>query len=306
MMDDLIVETKSLSKVYGQQTSVDNVSLHIRKGLIYGLLGRNGAGKTTIMKMILGLTEPTKGEIKVFGTSLKKHREEILPRIGALIEAPGFYPNLTATENLKIMARIRKVDKKKIKDVLELVGLPYNDKKLYKAFSMGMKQRLGIANALIHNPEVLILDEPINGLDPIGIQEIRKFILKLSREGKTIILSSHILSEIELIADDIGIINNGKLLVESTYEDLKKKARSCTLLQVSDWEKAIRVLENQIGINDYEIEGENLIKIYDKGHDIAEYTKILYDNEISIMSANTQNENLEDYFKNITGGTGIA
>ena len=275
-MSEFVIETQELTKIYGEQICVDSVSLHVRKGTIYGLLGRNGAGKTTVMKMILGLTEPTKGEIRVFDTSLEEHMEEILPRIGALIETPGFYPNLTATENLKIMARVRKIDKKKIKEVLDLVGLPYNDKKLYKAFSMGMKQRLGIANALIHNPEILILDEPINGLDPIGIQEIRKFILKLSREGKTIILSSHILSEIELIADDIGIINNGKLLVESTYEELNKKARSCILLQVSGWEKAIQVLQNQIGIKDYEIEGENLIKIYDKGHDIAEYTKILY------------------------------
>lgn len=268
-MSEFVIETQELTKIYGEQICVDSVSLHVRKGTIYGLLGRNGAGKTTVMKMILGLTEPTKGEIRVFDTSLEEHMEEILPRIGALIETPGFYPNLTATENLKIMARVRKIDKKKIKEVLDLVGLPYNDKKLYKAFSMGMKQRLGIANALIHNPEILILDEPINGLDPIGIQEIRKFILKLSREGKTIILSSHILSEIELIADDIGIINNGKLLVESTYEELNKKARSCILLQVSGWEKAIQVLQNQIGIKDYEIEGENLIKIYDKGHDLS-------------------------------------
>lgn len=305
-MYDFIVETEGLSKMYDQQTSVDSVSLHIRKGSIYGLLGRNGAGKTTIMKMILGLTEPTKGEIKVFAMSVKNHRNEILPRIGALIEAPGFYPNLTATENLKIIARIRKIDKTNIQRVLELVGLPFNDKKLYKAFSMGMKQRLGIANALIHNPEVLILDEPINGLDPIGIQEIRDFIVKLRGEGKTVILSSHILSEIELIADDIGIINNGKLLIESSYEDLKKKARKCISLQVSELENTVRVLEKQIGIKDYEIEGGNLIKIYDNGHDIAEYTKILYDHGISIMTVNTQNENLEDYFKKITGGTGIA
>lgn len=305
-MDEFVVETQELTKIYGEQLCVDSVSLHVRKGTIYGLLGRNGAGKTTVMKMILGLTAPTKGEIRVFGTSLEGHKEEILPRIGALIETPGFYPNLTATENLKIMARVRKIDKKKIKEVLDLVGLPYNDKKLYKAFSMGMKQRLGIANTLIHNPEILILDEPINGLDPIGIQEIRNFLLKLSREGKTIILSSHILSEIELIADDIGIINDGKLLVECTYEELKKKARTCILLQVSGWEKAIQILQNQIGIKDYEIEGENLIKIYDRGHDIAEYTKILYDNGIYIMSANVHNDNLEDYFKKITGGRGIA
>lgn len=158
-MSEFVIETQELTKIYGEQICVDSVSLHVRKGTIYGLLGRNGAGKTTVMKMILGLTEPTKGEIRVFDTSLEEHMEEILPRIGALIETPGFYPNLTATENLKIMARVRKIDKKKIKEVLDLVGLPYNDKKLYKAFSMGMKQRLGIANALIHNPEILILDE---------------------------------------------------------------------------------------------------------------------------------------------------
>lgn len=207
-MSEYVIETKGLTKEYNGKRSVSDLNLHIKKGRIYGLLGRNGAGKTTTMKMILNLIDSSDGEVIVFGKSMKKHNKEILPRIGCLIESPGFYPNLTGTENLKIFAELRGIPKRNaIKESLELVGLKYNDKKLFSQYSMGMKQRLAIALAVMHDPEILILDEPINGLDPIGIAEVRTFIRKLCTEkGKTILISSHILSEIELIADDIGII----------------------------------------------------------------------------------------------------
>ncbi|BDQ48436.1 hypothetical protein EfsSVR2281_02470 [Enterococcus faecalis] len=187
-MSNYIIETKNLTKQYGEQKSVANLSIHVRKGSIYGLLGRNGAGKTTTMKMLLGLTKPTLGEAKIFNQDIKNDMKSILPRVGSLIESPGFYPNLTGTENLKIFARLRGVpNQEAVRNVLDLVGLPYNDKKLFSQYSLGMKQRLAIALTLMHDPEVIILDEPINGLDPIGIAEIRSFIRDLcDKQGKTI------------------------------------------------------------------------------------------------------------------------
>ena len=169
-MPEYIIETKNLTKKYGTQKSVASLNIHVQKGRIYGLLGRNGAGKTTTMKMLLGLTAPTSGEIKIWGKSLHGNEKKILPRIGSLIESPGFYPNLTGTENLRIFAALRGVpNNHAIEDALNLVGLPYKDKKLFSQYSLGMKQRLAIALAVMHDPELLILDEPINGLDPIGI-----------------------------------------------------------------------------------------------------------------------------------------
>ena len=208
-MSDCIIETKGLTKRYGEQVSVSSLDLHVQKGRIYGLLGRNGAGKTTTMKMLLGLTAPTSGTVSIFGRPLRGNEKGTLPRIGSLIESPGFYPNLTGTENLQIFARLRGLKSPNyIKGALELVNLPYRDKKRYAQYSLGMKQRLAIALSVMHDPELLILDEPINGLDPIGIAEVRDFIRALCDErGKTILLSSHILSEIALLADDIGIID---------------------------------------------------------------------------------------------------
>lgn len=215
---EYIIETKGLSKRYKEVTAVENVNLNVKKGEIYGLLGRNGAGKTTILKMLLGLTSADEGEVLVFGKAMRGNEKELLRRIGAIIETPGFYPNLTATENLKILARIRGgLKEKDIEESLETVGLPYKDKKLYLEYSLGMKQRLGIAAAIMHNPELLILDEPINGLDPIGITEMRSFLKELVHtSGKTVVISSHILSEMELLADTVGIIHNGKLLAENS------------------------------------------------------------------------------------------
>ena len=222
-MNPYIIETRNLTKKYGEQTSVSRLNLHVKKGRIYGLLGRNGAGKTTTMRMLLGLTAPTAGEVKVFGRPLKGNEKKLLPRIGCLIESPGFYPNLTGTENLRIFALLRGLkNPERIRSALELVNLPYRDKKLYSQYSLGMKQRLAIALAVMHDPELLILDEPINGLDPIGIAEIREFIRELCDvRGKTILISSHILSEISLLADDIGIIDHGKLLEEESLEELE-------------------------------------------------------------------------------------
>lgn len=225
-MESFIIETKQLTKKYKGELAVSNVNLHIKKGSIYGLLGRNGAGKTTLMKMLLGLTPPTSGTFTLFDQTLTGHEKQLYPRIGALIETPGFYPNLTGTENLEIFARLRNLNASHtVKNALETVGLPFRDKKLFREYSLGMKQRLGLANALLHHPQLLILDEPTNGLDPIGIAEIRNFLKTLCKDhGKTLLVSSHILSEIDLLADDIGILDRGVLLEECSIKTLKEKS----------------------------------------------------------------------------------
>ena len=307
-MNDVVIETKHLTKIYGKQTVVNQVNLHVKKGRIYGLLGRNGAGKTTIMKMILGLTSITSGKVDVFGQNIKGLEKHIYPRIGALIETPGFYPNLTGTENLKIFAKLRgTAAPNAIKNTLEIVGLPYKDKKMFSNYSLGMKQRLGIANAILHDPELLILDEPTNGLDPIGIATMREFIKNLSIErGKTILISSHILSEISLLADDIGIIDHGVLLEESSMNELRKKNRKYILLQVSDIPKASLILERQFHLNDYSIEDDYTLRIYDTTLDMGEINKTLVMQNVTVISSQLCNDSLEDYFKKITGGKGIA
>ena len=307
-MSEYVIETKGLTKKYNGKRSVSDLNLHIKKGRIYGLLGRNGAGKTTTMKMILNLIDSSAGEVIIFGKSMKKYNKEILPRIGCLIESPGFYPNLTGTENLKIFAQLRGIPKRNaIKESLELVGLKYNDKKLFSQYSMGMKQRLAIALAVMHDPEILILDEPINGLDPIGIAEVRTFIRKLCTEkGKTILISSHILSEIELIADDIGIIDNGVLLEEESLEELENRNKKYIKLVAHNDSKAVKVLEACFNIKNYSVEKNGTIKIYDLDLVIPELVRELVNEGIAVEEIRMKEDTLEDYFKRITGGAGIA
>lgn len=208
-MVDYVIETDNLSKIYSNNRVVDSINMHVEKGKIYGLLGKNGAGKTTTMCMLLNLTYPSSGEIFLFGKNSKKHSKEIYSNIGSIIETPGFYENLTAYENLKVISKLRRdFNSVRIKLALEMVNLNHDKTKKFKDFSLGMKQRLGIAAAIMHNPELLILDEPINGLDPFGIKEIRTLLKRLSHEfGITILISSHILSEIENIADVIGFMD---------------------------------------------------------------------------------------------------
>lgn len=307
-MSEYVIETKGLTKEYNGKRSVSDLNLHIKKGRIYGLLGRNGAGKTTTMKMILNLINSSAGEVIIFGKSMKKYNKEILPRIGCLIESPGFYPNLTGTENLKIFAQLRGIPKRNaIKESLELVGLKYNDKKLFSQYSMGMKQRLAIALAVMHDPEILILDEPINGLDPIGIAEVRTFIRKLCTEkGKTILISSHILSEIELIADDIGIIDNGVLLEEESLEELENRNKKYIKLVTPNDSKEVKVLEACFNIKNYSVEKNGTIKIYDLDLVIPELVRELVKEGIAVEEIRMKEDTLEDYFKRITGGAGIA
>lgn len=307
-MNDYIIETKNLTKQYGDQKSVSNLNIHVGKGRIYGLLGRNGAGKTTTMKMLLGLTAPTSGEIKIFGENVQGNENKILPRVGSLIESPGFYPNLTGTENLNIFARLRGVPKSNaVKSALEVVGLQYNDKKLFSQYSLGMKQRLAIALAIMHDPELLILDEPINGLDPIGIAEVRKFIRNLCTErGKTILISSHILSEISLLADDIGIINHGILLEEESLKELEEKNNKFIHFIVSDVSQAARLLESKFNLRNFKIEDDHNIMLYDTNVSVAAINRVMFQNNIDVSESHLCEDTLEDYFKKVTGGEGIA
>ena len=227
---DYIITTKQLTKKYKNFTSVNNVSIHVRRGSIYGFLGPNGAGKSTTMKMLLGLTAPTKGSFTIDGKHFPNDRLKILREIGSFIEAPSFYANLTGRENLDVIRRILGLGQNTVEDALELVGLSEFGDRLAKKYSLGMKQRLGLAGALLGRPPILILDEPTNGLDPSGIHEIRNLVKSLpDLYDCTILISSHMLSEIELMADDIGILNHGRLLFEGSLDDLRHSTRQAKM-----------------------------------------------------------------------------
>ena len=307
-MSDYVIETKNLTKQYGTQMSVSDLNIHVKKGRIYGLLGRNGAGKTTTMKMLLGLTAPTSGEVEILGKNIRTNSKQVLPHIGSLIEAPGFYPNLTGTENLRIFAELRNIkNANAIKGALELVGLPYRDKKLFSQYSLGMKQRLAIALAVMHNPSILILDEPINGLDPIGIAEVRSFIRELcDAQGKTILISSHILSEIALLADDIGIIELGVLLVEESLTELENNNRHYIQFGVSDSKTAARILQNDLRIQNFKVCDQHILQVMDVNVPIALINRTFIQNGLEVSEAHMCEDTLEDYFKQVTGGEGIA
>lgn len=307
-MNEYVIETRNLTKQYGVQKSVSDLNIHVKRGRIYGLLGRNGAGKTTTMKMLLGLIKPTSGTVKIFGKSMIGNEKKILSRIGCLIESPGFYPNLTGTENLKIFARLRGIPAKNaIKSALEVVGLPYNDKKLFSQYSLGMKQRLAIALAIMHDPELLILDEPINGLDPIGIAEVRDFIRELCDvRGKTILISSHILSEISLLADDIGIIDHGVLLEEESIAELEQKNSKYIHFVISDAAQASRIIEKDFNTRNFAVENDHSLRIYDTDLSVSAINRSFIENGLEVSEAHTCEDSLEDYFKHVTGGEGIA
>lgn len=298
-MVEYIIETKNLSKIYYNNTVVDSINMHVEKGKIYGLLGKNGAGKTTTMCMLLNLAYPTSGEIYLFGKNSKKYTKEIYSNIGSIIETPGFYENLTAYENLKIISKLRKdFYPQNINLVLEMVNLENSKSKKFKDFSLGMKQRLGIAAAIMHNPELLILDEPINGLDPFGIKEIRALLKRLSHEyGITILISSHILSEIENIADVIAIMDKGILIEEIPKEELHNRLNKFVEFEVSDY-MAVELLE-KIGLKankDFTITKEGIIHLYSNLEMRDKINALFVSAGIDVKKVNLCEENLEDFF----------
>lgn len=297
-MENYVIETKALTKKFGNQAGVEQLDLHVPEGKIYGLLGRNGAGKTTTMKMLLRLIRPSSGKLILFGKECIKSTDKNYRRIGSFIEMPGFYENLTAWENLEILARLRGRHRKDtVERALSIVGLEQETTKVFGAFSLGMKQRLGIAAALMHEPEILILDEPINGLDPIGIYEIRNYLLQLSKEnGTTILLSSHVLSEIEQLADLVGVMHKGKLLEEIEFEALRKRNRNYVEFIVSDVNTAALILERQFQIFDYRVVKNSGLRIFEQIDRRAEFNQSFVENGIVVTNINVCEEKLEDYF----------
>ena len=298
-MVDYVIETKGLSKQYSHDLVVNSVDMHVEKGKIYGLLGKNGAGKTTTMCMLLNLTYPSSGEIFLFGKDPKKYSKELYSKIGSIIETPGFYENLTAYENLKIIGKIRGgYDPCNVELALEMVNLSDAKSKKFKDFSLGMKQRLGIAAAIMHSPELLILDEPINGLDPFGIKEIRALLKRLSHDfGITILISSHILSEIENLADVIGFMDNGVLIDEISREELYGRLNKFVEFEVSDVDSAVDILEKlelkenrDFTFNDKTICLYSHLELRDK------FNALFVKAGIDVKKVNLCEENLEEFF----------
>lgn len=301
---EFVLRTHNLVKKYHDKTAVNHLNLNIKKGEIYGFIGKNGAGKTTSIKMILGLIKPTEGTVEIFGETIKPRQYKHYERIGSMVDVAGFYPNLTAIENLEIHRMLMGIpDKKCIDPCIEIVGLNKEGNKKIKEYSLGMKQRLGIARALLYQPEFLILDEPTNGLDPVGIKEIRELIKRLSkRSGMTIFLSSHILSEVQQMASTIGILHQGTLIEELCIEDIQKKNRQYIQLKVNNDRKAAYVLEKVLNIMDYTVVEPGVIRIHDTIEDSSDFNRKLFENGIDFRESVTMKDSLEDYFVKLTGG----
>lgn len=299
-MEEYMLITKDLTKKYKETTAVDGVNLHIRKGSIYGLIGKNGAGKTTIMKMISGMSLPTGGSFSYEG--FDETNKEAFSRIGALIEAPAIEPNLTAYDNMRIKCIAYGIgDKDYIYELLALVGLDKTGKKKAGKFSLGMKQRLGIAMAMVGDPDFLILDEPINGLDPQGIVGIRDMLTKLNKEkGITILISSHILEELAKIATDYAIIDHGKIVEESTSKELKAKCRDKIVIKTSELSKALPVLDG-LGFVDYSAIDDKTIHVFERLSDISVLNMELAKATVPVESIGVESSDLEEYFLKVTG-----
>lgn len=300
-MKEVVLKTNNLTKQYNKNVVLDNVNITIKKGNIYGLIGRNGAGKTTLMKIITTLASLTSGTFELFNTC--SENDELFDnkkRVGSLIEYPAFYPNLSAYDNLKYYTIQRGiVDKNQINKVLELVNLTGTGKKKVKTFSLGMKQRLGIALAILNSPDFVILDEPINGLDPIGISELRDTFKKLSDNGITLLISSHILSELYLLANEFGFLENGKLIKELSKEELDLECSKCLVIKTDDSKKVSVLLEKELNTNNYKVINNEEIRVYDYTDDSDKVSDVLVNNKIKIKGFYESGISLEEYFKEI-------
>lgn len=302
-----VIETHHLKKIYKDKAVVNDVSIHVKKGEIYGFVGPNGAGKSTLMKMLLNLVEASSGEILLFGDKVVENSYEMLKKIGSIIENPYFYEKLSARQNLDLYCEyMGYYNKNHIGEVLECVGLSKDADRKVSQYSLGMKQRLAIARAILTKPELLVLDEPINALDPEGIREMRELFRKLNRDyGITIFISSHILSEVEQIADTIGIIQNGRLIKEISMSDVHKYKTDYVEVNVDNVELAGYLLEHEFGIEDFKVISENLIEIYDLRKDVKEISAVFIQNGIGINSIGRKQNSLEDYFFQITGAKAV-
>lgn len=298
-----IIKVNNLSKVFGDVQAVKDLSFTVQRGEVYGFLGQNGAGKSTTIRMLLTLIEPTSGDIEIFGLPLRKHRREILKKTGAIIEKPDLYKYLTALENIRIFAAMSgvKLKEDKLVERLAMVGLADRAHSKVKTYSQGMKQRLGIAVALVHEPDLIILDEPINGLDPVGIADMRNLIIHLSRDlGKTIFISSHLLSEIELIANSMLIIDKGKKIAEGKVNELFDPAQTLIELQTLDNEDTFRKLNESSWKIYLDSHTGSIIRMQMHRDMIPRFTRELVGMEVDIISLHARHS-LEEYFISITG-----
>lgn len=303
-MEEVLL-TIGLCKEFRNNLAVNQVNMHVNRGDIYGFIGKNGAGKTTLMRMAAGLASPTVGKIRLFGSSdLAEQRK----RIGTVIENPAIYPHLTAVQNMEVQRRLLGIpDKSSVQQTLQTVGLLNVGKKKAKNFSLGMKQRLGIALALLGNPDFLILDEPINGLDPEGIKEVRDLILRLNAErGITILISSHILGELSKVATCYGIINNGILVDEFSAADLEVRCKSSLAIKVDDIQKACNVLENILQTKKYQVQLDNTINLFDFLDEPGRVNAELAKNGVMVESISPAGQDLEGYFLQLMGGGTIV
>lgn len=304
MSDDKIIEVKGLTKRYKNLTAVNNLDLNVYKGDVFGFLGPNGAGKSTTIRMLLTLIKPTAGEIKIFGKPLNSNRSEILRKIGAIVEKPDFYLYLSAYKNLELLGKLYKADtsEKHIMELLETVGLANRRDSKVKTFSHGMKQRLGLAQALLHDPELIILDEPTTGLDPQGMKEIRELIIMLSKEkGKTVFLSSHILREVELITNRMIIINKGTTQIEGKVSDLLNAESLMVTFEVTNPEHASRVVTGLEWGNKLSSVKDNSLVFEISHEEIPVLNRFFVENNVNV-SAISPRQSLEEYFLKITGG----
>ena len=314
-----VMAAYGLKKAYGGCMALDGVNMQVRRGDVYGLVGRNGAGKTTLMRMATGQSEPTGGELELFGASGKNMRPQRC-RTGAMIEIPSFSPFLTAHENLEYYRLQRGIPGKQavdevlelvgldspqrqVEEILETVGLSPKEKKPVRHYSMGMKQRLGLALALMNHPDFLILDEPINGLDPKGVAEFRQILRSLNRERETtIFISSHILSELSNVATRYGFMEQGRILEEISAEALHDKCRTCLRMEVDDAAKAAAVLQTQLGTDKFEVLPNNVVQLYDCLDDPKRASYALAQNGVALLAMEQKGADLEAYFLNLIGG----
>lgn len=299
---EYVLQTSSLTKIYGKTKVVNEVNMHVKKGSIYGFIGKNGAGKTTFMRMAAGLAAPSSGSMTLFGSDdLEKQRI----RIGTLIEHPGLYPGMTAQENMETVRKsFGLTEKTRTDEMLSLTGLSDTGKKKVKNFSMGMKQRLGIAISLLRNPDFLILDEPINGLDPSGIKEIRDLLLKLNREKQiTILISSHILGELSKIATDYGIIRDGYLIEEFGAGELEQRCRRCLKIITSNPQQAAQVLESRLHIHNYDVPQSGTLRVFDQLEKTADINRTLIENGVVLLESYLAGQDLEGYFMELLGNS---
>ena len=298
-----IVQTNQLTKIIDGKELVKSVNIHVKKGEVYGFLGPNGAGKTTVMKMLTNLWKPTSGEVWLFGEKLTPTSYEVLKRMGSIIEFPCFYDHMSGKDNLQLHSEYMGYHTPGcVEDALEMLGLADASEKQVKSYSLGMKQRLGIARAILCKPELLILDEPTNGLDPAGMKQIRDLFRMLCSEyGITIIISSHMLSEVESIADTIGVINHGNMMKEISMKEISEMNTANIELAVENTKKAAYVLADKLELSNFKVIDEKCIRIYDTCIDTKDISKALAMNEVEINSISKKAESLEDYFLKLTG-----